>query len=153
MNEQIQTIMNIDNNLRLYLNFLDDLDLVKILAVTNDWDRRIVIMGAVSGKKRLVDLLKQAEIDHFMVGGDSFAMPPSLPSAYETTPQKMVQNLDEGFRTVDETRLRILKGEQLTEDELSFRMPLSLRVFSSSATVSDGLQRVQKWFENQTQQK
>lgn len=145
-------IMNIEKNLRLYLNFLDELDLVKVLAVTNDWDRRIVTMGAVRGKEKLVDLLSEAEIDHYTLGGDSFAIPPSLPHSYEITPNRIVKTLDEGFRTANETQLRILRGEQLTEEELSFRMPLSLRVFSSSTTVREGLERVNNWFKNQAEQ-
>jgi hypothetical protein len=144
-------VVNIQNNLCIYLNFLNELDLVKILAVTNDWDQHIVIMGAVKGKEQLVDLLNEAEIDHYAVGGDSFAIPPSLPLAYEITPQKMVKTLDEGFRTADETQLKILRGEQPTEEELSIRMPLSLRVFSSSTTVNEGLRRVQNWFKNHAQ--
>ena len=144
-------VVNIQNNLCIYLNFLNELDLVKILAVTNDWDQHIVIMGAVKGKEQLVDLLNEAEIDHYAVGGDSFVIPPSLPLAYEITPQKMVKTLDEGFRTVDETQLKILRGEQPTEEELSIRMPLSLRVFSSSTTVNEGLPRVQNWFKNHAQ--
>jgi len=144
-------LMNIENNLCLYLNFLDELDLVKVLAVTNDWNQRIAIMGAVKGKEQLVDLLNAAEIDHYTVGGDSFAIPPSFPIAYEITPQKMVQSLDEAIRTVDETQLKILSGEQPTEEELSTRKPLSLRVFSSSTTVSEGLPRVQNWFKNHAQ--
>lgn len=144
-------VVNIQNNLCIYLNFLNELDLVKILAVTNHWDQHIVIMGAVKGKEQLVDLLNEAEIDHYAVGGDSFAMPPSLPLAYEITPQKMVKTLDEGFRTADETQLKILRGEQPTEEELSIRMPLSLRVFSSSTTVTEGLRRVQNWFKNHAQ--
>lgn len=144
-------VINIENNLCLYLNFLDELDLVKVLAVTNDWNQRIAIMGAVKGKEQLVDLLNAAEIDHYTVGGDSFAIPPSMPVAYEIAPQKMVQSLDEAIRTVDETQLKILRGEQPTEEELATRKPLSLRVFSSTATVCDGLPRVKDWFENRAQ--
>jgi hypothetical protein len=62
-------VVNIENNLCIYLNFLDELDLVKILAVTNDWGHRIAVMGAVKGKEQLVDLLNEADIDHYTVGG------------------------------------------------------------------------------------
>jgi len=144
-------VMNIENNLCLYLSFLDELDLVKVLAVTEDWDQRIAIMGGVKGKEQLADLLKEAGIDHYTVGGDSFAIPPSLPIAYEITPQKMVKSLDEAFRTVEETQLKILSGEQPAEEELSVREPVSLRVFSSTTTVSEGLPRVQDWFKNHAQ--
>ena len=141
-------ISNIENNLRLYLDFRDELDLVKVVAGSNDWDQRIVFMGVVKGKERLVDLLNEAEIDHNTVGGDSFATPSSVPLAYEITPQEMVETLDEAFRTVHETNLKILNNEQPTEEELSARKPISLRVFSSSTTVSEGLRRVQNWFRN-----
>ena len=144
-------IVNIENNLCLYLHFLDELDLVKVLAVTNDWNQRIATMGAVKGNEQLVHLLNAAEIDHYTVGGDSFAIPPSLPIASKITPQKMVQSLDEALRTVDETQLKILRGEQPTGEELATRKPLSLRVFSSTTTVGDGLPRVKDWFKNRPQ--
>ena len=145
-------LMKIENNLRLYLSFHDELNLVKVLAGTNDWDRRIVIMGVVKGEEKLADLLNEARIDHYTMGGDSFGVPPSLPVACEITPQKVVHTLAERFRTENEIPLRILRGEKLTKEELSLGRLTSLRVFSSSTTVNEGLQRVQKWFKNQAQQ-
>ena len=144
-------VMNIENNLCLYLSFLNELDLVKVVAVTNDWDQRLVVMGGVKGKEELVDLLNETDIDHYTVGGDAGTIPPSLPVAYEISPQKMIQSLDEAIRTVDETQIKILRGEQPTEEELSTRRPVSLRVFSSTTTVSDGLPRVQDWFKKHAQ--
>jgi hypothetical protein len=57
-------LMNIENNLCLYVNFLDELNLVRIFAVTKDWAHRIAAVGGVKGKEQLVDLLNEAEIDH-----------------------------------------------------------------------------------------
>jgi len=144
-------VINIENNLCLYLNFLDELNLVKILAVTKDWAQPIAVIGGVKGREQLVDLLNEADIDHYTVGGDPGVIPPSLPVAYEITPQKMVESLDDAIRTVDETQLKILRGEQPTADELSVRRPISLRVFSSTTTVGEGLPRVQKWFQDHAQ--
>src|SRR5205809_1044911 len=135
-------VMNIENNLCLYLNFLDELDLVKVLAGTADWEQRLAFMGVVKGKERLVDLLSIAGIDQHTLGGDGSTIPPSLPAAYERTPQELVKSLDEAFRTVDEAQLKILNRLQLTADESVVRKPVSLRVFSSTTTVSEGLRRV-----------
>jgi hypothetical protein len=144
-------VMNIENNLRLYLTFLDELNLVKIVAATDDWNQRLAIMGGVKGKDQLVDLLENASIDHFTVGGDSSATRPSLPIACEITPRKMVETLEEAIRTADETQLKILRGEKPTAEESSTRRPISLSVFSSTTTVNEGLPRVQNWFKKHAQ--
>jgi hypothetical protein len=141
-------VMNIENNLRLHLEFLKELDQVKVLAGTNDWDQQLAFMGVVKGKEQLVDLLNVAGIDHHIVGGDIGTIPPSSPVAYDKTPQEMVKSLDEAFRTVDEAQLNILDRLQLTAEESTVRKPVSLHVYSSTTTVSKGLPRVQKWFEN-----
>jgi hypothetical protein len=56
----IQMVMNIENNLRLYLHFKDELNLVEVSAGTDDWDQRIAIRGIVQGKEQLVELLNEA---------------------------------------------------------------------------------------------
>ena len=142
-------ILNLEANLRLHLEFLDELDLVRVIAGTNDWDQRLAFMGVVKGKEQLVDLLDAAGIDHYTVGGDAGTIPPSLSAAYEIAPQKMVETPVEAIRTEEEMQLRILRGEQPTDEELSIRMPISLRVFSSTTAVREGLDRVQNWFKKQ----
>jgi hypothetical protein len=144
-------VVNIENNLRLHLEFLDELDLIKVLAGTDDWDQRLAFMGVVKGKEQLVDFLNVAGIDHHTVGGDAGTIPPSLPLAYERTPQEMVKSLDEAFRTVDEAQLKILNRLQLTADESAVRKPVSLHVYSSTTTVSDGLRHVHDWFKDHAQ--
>ena len=144
-------VMNIENNLRLYLHFKDELDLVEVLAGTNDWDQRIAIMGIVYGKEQLIELLNEAGIDYFTVGGDAGTIPATLPLGCERTPQEMVKSLDEAFRTADGTTLKILNREQPTAEELAAKKPVQVSVLSSSMTVSEGLSRVQNWFKNHTQ--
>jgi hypothetical protein len=142
--------MSIENNTRLHLGFYDELNKVKVLTVTNDIEHRLVIMGVVNGKEKLIDLLDEAGIDHYTVGGDPGLIPPSLPTAIKVTPHKIVNTLDEGFRMVDERQLKILSGETLTEEELSISMPLSLHVFSSYTTIDEGFPRIVNWFKTQT---
>jgi hypothetical protein len=138
-------IINIENNLRLTLGFIDDLDKVKVLAATNDWDRRTVIMGGVKGKRQLQDLLTQAGIDHRHVrSGD-------VPVATQASPREIVKVLDDSFKRFEETQLKILRGEQLTSEEQDIRRPTSLHVFSSTTSVDDGLQRMKRWFEKHAQ--
>jgi hypothetical protein len=144
-------VMNIENNLRLYLHFKDELDLVEVSAGTNDWDQRIAIMGIVQGKEQLIELLNEAGIDYFTVGGDAGTVPETLPLGYERTPQEMVKSLGEAFRTVDETKLKILNREQPTAEELATKKPIQVSALSSSTTVSEGLSHVQKWFKNRDQ--
>ena len=138
--------MGIENNTRLHLGFYDELNKVKVLTVTNDIEHRLVIMGVVNGKEKLIDLLDEAGIDHYTVGGDPGLIPPSLPTAIKVTPRKIVNTLDEGFRMVDERQLKILSGEPLTEEESSISMPLSLHVFSSYTTIDEGFPRIVNWF-------
>ncbi len=48
--KRLGTAMNtsIENNTRLHLGFYDELNKVKVLTVTDDIERRLVIMGVVS---------------------------------------------------------------------------------------------------------
>ena len=143
--------MSIENNTRLHLGFYDELNKVKVHTVTNDIERRLVIMGVVNGKGELIDLCGEAGIDHYTVGGDPGLIPPSLPTAIKVTPRKIVNTLDEGFRMVDERQLKILSGEPLTEEESSISMPLSLHVFSSYTTIDEGFPRIVNWFKTHTE--
>src|SRR5260370_34967384 len=131
--KRLGTVMNmsIENNTRLHLGFYDELNKVKVLTVTNDIERPLVIMGVVNGKKQLIDLLDEAGIDHCTVGGDPGLIPPSLPIAFKVTPHKIVNTLDEGFRMVDERQRKLLSGEPWTEEESSISLPLPLHMFSS----------------------
>jgi hypothetical protein len=142
--------INIENTARLFIQFIDELEVVKVLAATNDYG--LAVMGVVRGKAQLVDLLEEVGIDHYTLCGDSFSRPPSLPTAYDITPQNMAKSLEEAFQTVNERPLKILRGEQLTEEEVAVRRPLSLHVFSSFTTTTDGLQRVQNWFKTSAHQ-
>src|SRR5579859_5714515 len=142
--------INIENSARLFIQFIDELQVVKVLAATNDCG--LAVMGIVRGKEKLVDLLEEAGIDHYTLGGDSFGRPPSLPIAYDITPKNMVKSLDEAFQTVNERPLKILRGEQLTKEEVAVRRPLSLHVFSSFTTTADGLVRVHEWFKTRADQ-
>ena len=143
--------MSIENNTRLHLGFYDELNKVKVHTVTNDIERRLVIMGVVNGKEKLIDLLDEAGIDHYTVGGDPGLIPPSLPIAIKVTSYKIVNTLDEGFRMVDERQLKVLSGEPLTEEESSISMPLSLHVFSSYTTIDEGFPRIVNWFKTRTE--
>ena len=140
--------MNLKDKFCLHLGFLDELNLVKIFATTDDWSKRLVVMGGVRGKEDLTELLREANIDYYTVGGD---FPRSLPLAFEAVPAKIVDALDVCFRMVDETQLKIIRGEQTTPEELATRRPTALRVFSSTSPVSFGLERVAKWFKNQVE--
>ena len=141
--------LSIENNTRLHLGFYDELNQVKVLTTTNDIERRLVILGVVKGKEKLIDLFYLAGIDHYTVGGDPGLIPPSLPTAYKLTPPKIVNTLDDGFRMVYEIRLKILSGEPLTEEESSISMPLSLHVFSSYTPIDEGFPRIVNWFKTQ----
>ena len=105
----------------------------------------------VYGKEQLIELLNEAGIDYFTVGGDAGTIPATLPLGCERTPQEMVKSLDEAFRTADGTTLKILNREQPTAEELAAKKPVQVSVLSSSMTVSEGLSRVQNWFKNHTQ--
>ena len=142
--------MSIENSTRLHLGFYDDnFNQVKVLTTTNDIERRLVVMGVVNGKEKLKDLLDQAGIDHATVGGDPGLIPPSLPTAIRVTPRKIINTLDKGYRMVEERRLKTLRGEKPTEEELSISIPLSLHVFSSYTTIDEGFPRIVNWFKTQ----
>lgn len=145
-------IMNIEKNLRLYLAFLDELNVVKITANTGEWDRPLVVVGGVKGKEKLVDLLNEAGIDYFTTGSDSSYFGGSLSVACELEPKRIVEALENRFRAVDETQLKILRGEEPTAEERATTRPVSLHVFSSSTTAREGVPRVAEWIEKHAQQ-
>ncbi|MGB2643594.1 MAG: hypothetical protein WBG02_12485 [Candidatus Acidiferrum sp.] len=142
--------MNIKNNLCLYINYLEESGVIRVDAGLTDCDQSALFIGSVKKEMLadLTDLLKELEVDLRVEGGDPGLVPPSLPLACERTPQEMVHAMADEIRTLDETPLNILREEQVTEEELPSTRALSLRVISSSISVSEGLPRVQDWFKN-----
>jgi hypothetical protein len=141
-------VMNIENKLRLYLGFKDELNAVSVTTNTGEWDPSWVMAGPVKGKEQIVDLLKEAGIDYVTTRDGSS----SLPVAHEIEPRRMVETVEGMFRTVHETQVKILRGEEPTEEELGTRRPTSLSVFSSSTTAREGLPLVRGWFKKNVQQ-
>jgi hypothetical protein len=137
------------DNLRLFLTFLDELKQVKILAAAapDHFGSQLYTMGAVEGKAQLLALLETAEIDNYIiVSGDPFTSRNSSVTAYELSPERIVNSLEEMFQRADELDMKILEGEKLTEEERSFRPPTSLHVCSSTLKTDDGLKRIKAWF-------
>jgi len=104
-------------------------------------------MGVVKGREDLLDLFETVAVDHFIIcSGDILFRP--IFKAYERSPKSIVQDLEKIFEIADEIPLKILRGEQLTEDEKSFTRLASLHVASSSVEGVAGLKRVHEWFES-----
>jgi hypothetical protein len=88
-------------------------------------------MGVVEGRDDLLELLETVAIDNYIIcSGDLFSHPTF--TAYERRPKLIVQDLERMFQKADEIPLKILRGEQLAEDEESFTSLTSLHVCSSS---------------------
>ena len=131
----------------MFLTFLDRLNKVKVIAPRHPAGLELCIMGVVEGKEDLLELLETAAVDNYIVcSGDLFFKPTF--TAYECSPKSIVQDLENLFQRADEIPLKILRGEQLTEDEESFTPLTSLHVCSSSVEGVEGLKRVHEWFES-----
>ena len=88
----------------------------------------------------------RAAVDNFIVCSGDILFRPNF-TAYEHSPKLIVQDLEKLFQIADEIPLKMLRGEQLTEDEMS---PLRSRpcMFAlSSVDGVEGLKRVHEWFE------
>ena len=135
-------------NLRMFLSFPDGLNKVKVIAPRHPAGLELCNMGIVEGKENLLDLFETVGVDHFIMpsGGEVFSLPTF--TVYEHSSKSIVKDLDKHFQTADEIPLKILRGEQLTEDEESFTRRISLHVGSSSVEGVDGVKRVHEWFES-----
>lgn len=102
-------------------------------------------MGVVEGRDDLLDLLDTAAVDNFIVCSGDILFRPNF-TAYERSPKLIVQDLEKLFQIADEIPLKMLRGEQLTEDEMAFTPLTSLHVCSSSIDGVEGLKRVHEWF-------
>jgi hypothetical protein len=132
-------------NIRLFLEFLDELKQVKVLAATNQMGSQLSIMGGVYSKAQLLDLLNKVDIDHYSVSsGDIFS---PVITVFERSPEEIVNALEKAFQKADELQIRILEGGTLTDEERSFTVPTLLHVYSSSVKADDGLKLVKSWFD------
>jgi hypothetical protein len=131
----------------MFLTFLDRLDKVKIVAPRDPAGLELCIMGIVEGRENLLELLETVAVDNYIVCSGDVLLRPTF-TAYERSPKSIVQDLDKLFQIADEIPLKILRGEQLTEDEETFRPLTSLHVCSSSVSGIEGLTRVHQWFES-----
>jgi hypothetical protein len=134
-------------DLRMFLTFLDRLNKVKVIAPRDPAGVELCVMGVVEGKEDLLDVLETVAIDHFIVCSGDILLRPTF-TVYERSPKFIVQDLEKLFQIAVEIPLKILRGEQLTEDEESFTPLTSLHVCSSSVRGIEGLQRVHEWFES-----
>lgn len=140
-------MLNPKRDQRMFLTFLDRLNKVKVIAPRHPAGLELCIMGVVEGRDDLLELLETVAIDNYIIcSGDVFFHPTF--TAYERSPKSIVQDLERMFQKADEIPLKILRGEQLAEDEESFTPLTSLHVCSSSVEGVGGLQRVHEWFES-----
>jgi hypothetical protein len=143
--------MSIPNDrLRLYLTFRDGLQHVEVLAPTNRFDRPpLCEMGEAEGDKHLEDLLNLAGIDRLIISSGEPFTPSFKATAFDFTPKQIVEHLKKSFDKTDAIDLKILRGEELTEDEESFRAPVSLTVCASTVqTDKPTLDRIADWLKN-----
>lgn len=132
-------------NLRMFFSFPDRLNRVKVIAPRHPAGLELCIMGVVKGREDLLELLETVAVNHFIVCSGDLLLRPIF-SAYERSARSIVQDLDRHFQAADEIPLKILRGEQLTEDEKSFTRLTLLHVGSSSVEGVAGLKRVHEWF-------
>jgi hypothetical protein len=137
-----------NDNLRLFLVSLNELKQVAILAAANDFGPQLSSMGIVKGKQQLESFLVMAGIDHYTVSyGEPFATT-FKSTAFVHSPKQIVRDLERGFQQADELRLKLRKGETLTDEEQSHLrfLPKSWSVCSSSVTTNEGIERIRSWF-------
>lgn len=139
------SMLNPKTNLRMFLTFLDGLNKVKVIAPRHPAGLELCIMGVVEGRDDLLGLLDTAAVDNFIVCSGDILFRPNF-TAYERSPKLIVQDLEKLFQIADEIPLKMLRGEQLTEDEMAFTPLTSLHVCSSSIDGVEGLKRVHEWF-------
>lgn len=138
-----------NDNLRIFLTFLSELDKVQVSAATNGREPKLNIMGVVENKEQLLALLDVAGIDNWIIlSGEPFT-PGFRVTAHEHTPKQIIEVLEKGYRRADELQLKILNGGKLTEEEQSFSMPFGIHLCSSFVKTHEGLRRIKDWFESQ----
>jgi hypothetical protein len=136
------------DTLRLFLISLNELKQVAILASASDFGPQLSSMGIVKGKQQLESLLVMAGIDHYIVSyGEPFATT-FKSTAFEHSPKQIVGELERSFQQAAELRLKLRKGETLTNDEQSLLrfLPKSWSIYSSSLTTNEGRERIRSWF-------
>ena len=140
------TIAN--DNLRLVLISLNELKQVAILAAANQFGPQLLSMGVVKGKEKLETFLEMAGIDRYIVSyGEPFATT-FRSAAFDHSPKQIANDLDKGFQLAAELRLKMLRGEKLTDAEDSqLRLwPRNWSVCSSSVRTDEGIERIREWF-------
>ena len=135
-----------NDNLRIILIFLDELNQVEVLAAINRFGPQLRIMGVVKGKEQLEDFLDKAGIDHYIICSGEPLTNTFRATAFEHSPKQIADDLEKNFQMADELQLKILNGDRLTDAEQSFTVPMSLTICSSSVRTSEGLERVRAWF-------
>jgi len=137
-----------NDSLRLILISLDELKQVAILAAASDFSPQLSSVGIVKGKQQLESFLAMAGIDHYIVSyGEPFATT-FKSTAFEHSPKQIVGALESGFQQAHELRLKLRKGETLTDEERSHLrfLPKSWSVYSSSVKTDEGRERIRDWF-------
>jgi hypothetical protein len=141
------TIPN-ETTLRLVLISLTELKQVAILAAANRFGPQLFSMGIVKGKDQLESFLEMAGIDHYVISsGEPFANT-FKSTAFEHSPKQIVHDLEKGFQTAAELRLKVRRGEKLTDPEDSqLRLsPKSWIVYSSSVRTDQGIKHIRESF-------
>jgi hypothetical protein len=136
-----------NDSLRLILKFTNALKRVEVLALTHRVDGPpLLIMGMVEGEEGVENLLDSVGIDHHLVTcGEPFT--PSFKSmAYALSPKLIARSLKEVFAKAEEIPYKILRGEKLTADEVSFEAPKSLTFCASRVPKGHGVESVATWF-------
>jgi hypothetical protein len=105
-------------------------------------------MGIVRGKEQLESFLEMAGIDRYIISYGEPFVHTFRSTAFEHSPKQIANDLEKGFQTADELRIRILRGETLSEAEHSHLsgLPKSWTVCSSSVTTDEGVERIRSWF-------
>jgi hypothetical protein len=137
-----------NDNLRLFLISLNELKQVAILAAANEFAPQLSSIGIVKGKQQLEAFLVMAGIDRYIVSyGEPFATT-FKSTIFEHSPKQIVDDLEKGFQQADELRLKLRKGESLTNEEQSHLrfLPKSWSVCSSSVSTTEGIDRIRSWF-------
>jgi len=122
-----------NDNLRLFLEFINGLNQVKVLAATNV-DGQLAIMGAVEGGEQLRQLLEAADIDHYIVSSGDVFLGTFKATAYGKTPKAMVERLEKAVRDAE-------------------NLPDFLTVCSSTLKTREGLKLIQDWLKAKKPQK
>ncbi|MGB2591421.1 MAG: hypothetical protein WAJ96_12290, partial [Candidatus Acidiferrum sp.] len=92
--------------------------------------------------------LEMAGIDHYVISYAEPFVSTFKSTAFEHRPKQIVNDLEKGFQTAAELRLKMRRGEELTEAEGSQLrlLPKSWSVYSSSVKTDEGIERIRSWF-------